>query len=288
MMPQDYLKGIKPVTYPGQGGSSYQSPIFTATPSVKSPIQPVDQNKPLYTKSDYDTALASHPLIAPLIATGNSVESLNYALSSGDLSGISDYTGKPFSIQDQQDALAKATEDNRLYYEAQKAKETADTESVLKQKQLDYQNYLATSATNFQTDKTALDQTAANQGVLFSGGRAQKEQALQSKYAQDQAYKQQTMGASIGDVARDYQYKYGNQNAGGLSQYYNLGGNTYNPNVATGGVGSSGLSNIYNPSQYNFQGTTINEAKAEAQKRAAGYLWNKGNKLVSGGYKNQY
>jgi len=73
-----------------------------------------------------------------------------------------------------------------------------------------------------------------------------------------------------------------------LKDYYKLGGNTYNANVAQGGVGSSGLSKAYNPSNYNFQGTVNTEKSAAANQRAAGYLWNQGNKLLATGNQNKY
>ena len=240
-------------------------------------------------KQQYDTAAGNHPVISKSLAAGNTIDDLNYAMTTGDISRIVDaYTGKPFSIEDQQTALAQGQKDVEGYYASLKDLETKNAEDALKQKQLDYQNFLATSQTGFESDKAKLDQTAADQGVLFSGGRAQKERSLEGSYAQDQAYKQASVGNDISGIARDYQYKYGGNAAQGLSNYYNLGGNTYNANVARGGVGSSGLSSIYKPSIYPYQGTTTNTALAEAQKRAAGYLWNKGNKLVSGGISNKY
>ena len=242
-----------------------------------------------YTKAQYDAAAAAHPIISASLKAGNSIDALNYASMTGDISQIVDaYTGKPFSIEDQQKALAQGTKDLEGYYASLKDYETKTAEDALKQKQLDYQQNLADQQVKFEADKATLDQNAANQGVLFSGGRIQKEKALQSGYERNQAYNQASTGNSISNIARDYQYKYGNENAGNLSQYYNLGGNTYNANVARGGVGSSGLSSVYNTGASNYQGTTINTAKAEANKRAAGYLWNKGNKLVAGGISNKY
>jgi hypothetical protein len=142
-------------------------------------------------------------------------------------------------------------------------------------------------AAKFQEEKTTADQAAANQGVLFSGGRVQKLQNLGETYSTEGAYQKASAANAIGNTARDYQYKYGNEAANNLSQYYKLGGNVYNPTVATGGATPTGLSSVYQPSESTFQGTRINEAKTEAQKRAAGLLWNKTNKLV-GGYKNLF
>ena len=235
----------------------------------------------------YREAAGKNPVIANLTKGGSSLEQIVNGLSTGDLSGLTDANGMPFSAEDQHAALAQADADTKLYYDALKQKETADTEAALAAKTADYQDYLLKSGQNFQEDKTQLDQTAANQGVLFSGGRVQKEKNLERTYAQDNATKFRNTSADIGALGSDYQYKYGNDSANSLSKYYNLGGNTYNANVATGGVTSNGLSSIYNPSQYNYQGTQNVARKAAAATRAAGLLWNKGNKLVASGYNNQ-
>ena len=92
----------------------------------------------------------------------------------------------------------------------------------------------------------------------------------------------------MGNTARDYQYQYGNDAANDLSQYYKLGSNTFNANKATGGVSSGGLSSIYNPNDFNFQGTQTASRLANANQRATAKLWNKGNKLLASGYNNQY
>jgi len=231
---------------------------------------------------------ANNPKVKELMQGGSTYEEILAGIQSGDISGLRDANGQPFSAEDQQTALDQAMNDTKDFYAAQKEKDTADTESTLAQKQADYQNYLATSKISFEGDKSTLDQNAVNQGVLFSGGRVQKEQSLSNAYNQNLSYKQGTAGRSIGDTARDYQYKYGRNAANSLSNYYSLGGNTYNPNVATGGVGSSSLSSIYNPSQYNFGAGTVEGEKLKlAKENASRRLWNKGNKLVASGYNNQ-
>lgn len=240
------------------------------------------------TDAEYDAGLANNAINKARIAKGNTAEMLAYAATTGDLSQLINEYGQPFTLADQQEALKRAEEDNKLYYDALKMKETTDAETALAQKQADYQDFLMTSGQKFQEDKTTLDQNAADSGILFSGGRKQKEQKLQSSYQQDQAYQQGNLGRDISGIAQDYQYKYGNDAANNLSKYYSLGGNTYNPNVATGGVGSTGLSSIYNPSSYTYQGTQNVARKTAANQRAAGYLANKGNKLLSTGYKNQF
>ncbi len=195
--------------------------------------------------------------------------------------------GQPFSAADQIAAVDTATAAISPYYQAEQTKDTLDTDAALGAKQDAYGKYLGDQATQFQNDKTTQDQNAANNGVLFSGARYQKLKQLGNTYATNNAYQKNAYGNEIADTARNFGYKYGDTAANGLSGYYNLGGNTYNPNVATGGVGSAGLSNIYNANK-GFQGTEVNAAKTAAQQRAAALLANKGNKLVGTGYTNQF
>jgi ribosomal protein L9 len=229
-----------------------------------------------------------NPITKSFVDQGTTIDQLLNAVTTGDFTNVKNAYGEPFTLAEQQKAMAQAENDNKAFFEQQQQKETQDAEAAMKQKQLDYQNYLETQATNFASDKTQLDQNAANQGVLFSGGRAQKERSLQTSYEKDQAYKQASVGADIGSNARDFAYKYGSPAAGGLSSYYNLGSNNYNANVATGGATPGGLSSVYNAGGSNFSGTRIAEKKTAANKGAAGLLWNKGNKLLSTGYTNQY
>ena len=242
----------------------------------------------VYTQAQYEDYINKDPVLSAYFKSGNTVADLEYASSTGDLSGMKNIYGQPFSKEEQKKALEEADKANAAYYDSLKSKETADIESALAQKQADYQDYLIKSGREFQTDKTKLDQTAADQGVLFSGMRKQKEQSLQNTYEQDQTSTLGTYGRDIGNTARDYQYAYGNQAARGLNQYFKAGGNTYNPNVATGGVGSSGLSNVYKTGAYDYAGTRVGERAATANKGAASRLWNKGNKLLATGSSNQY
>lgn len=236
--------------------------------------------------AEYSAALSSDPRTQKYINAGNTADMIKYAMETGDISSLVNEYGQPFSSKDQQEALKKAEKDVQAFYAAQKEKETADAQASLAQKQADYQNYLLTSSQNFQDNKTTLDQNAANQGVLFSGGRVQKEQQLQNKYEQDQAYKLGNYTRDIRSLASDYQYKYGNDAANKLSKYYKLGGNTYNANVATGGVGSSSISSVYRPNKFNYTGTREAEKGVDINQRATRYLTNRANKLMSSGYSN--
>jgi hypothetical protein len=238
-------------------------------------------------QAEIDAKTNSHPDLAETVKKyGTWEDALN--ASGGDVTKMTDMYGTPFSQTDQTQAMSDASAALDPYYQAETQKDTQDAEASMAKSQADYQNYLQTSGQNFQADKTKQDQNAADQGVLFSGGRIQKQQNLQNAYSTDNASKLADLTASVGNAARDYQYKYGNNNANNLSKYYSAGKNTYNAGVATGGVGNSGMSSIYNTGSSNFQGTNINAAKAAKEQRAAGLLWNKGNKLVSSGLNNQY
>jgi len=238
--------------------------------------------------AQYRDAISKNPAVSSLTKDGSSLDEIISALQSGNLSGITDAQGMPFSVKDQQKALQSAEEDNALYYEALQEKETAETESSLAQKQSDFQNYLLNSGQQFQEDKTEMDQSAADNGVLFSGGRVQKERNLERAYSQDQDYKRGNFERNIGSTAQDFQYKYGNKATEGLKDHFKAGSNSYNAGVATGGVSSNRLSNIYKPKDFNFQGTMNTERSANSNTRAAGKLWNKGNKLLATGYNNKY
>lgn len=262
-----------------------QAPQKPQTPQT--PQAPQGQRPP--TQEEIAAEVSAHPTMAPLVQKYGTPEAA-WAASGGDISQFQDQYGQPFSQEDQTKALSDSEAALDPYYKAEREKDTADTEALFAKDKSDFQSYLDTSGDNFQSDKAKLDQTAADQGVLFSGGRVQKQQNLQKSYLNDQNDKLNTLTSNVGNAARDYQYKYGNTNANApaLSQYYQAPTNNYNASVARGGVTPGGLSSVYNTGAYNFQGTEINKAKSEAQKRAAGLLFNKGNKLVAGGYKNQY
>ncbi len=240
-----------------------------------------------YTDQQYNDAIASNPIIQEYIKKGNTVEDIAYATETGDISKLVNQFGQPFSLQEQQDALVQAEKDQSAFYKAQQEKDTADTQAALAEKQRLFQESLITSGEKFAEDKAILDQNAAAQGVLFSGSRAQKEQNLKTAYEREEASKRASLASGVGDIARSFQYTYGNDAAGGLSDLYKAGSNIYNPKVATGGVTSGGLSSIYSPGQYSFQGTKLAEKKSEAAKRAAGLLANRGNKLLATSYSNQ-
>lgn len=238
------------------------------------------------TQAHVDAAITSLNQGASSV-TGIPAEQIHQATVTGNYGNLPNTKEQPFSSSDEADALAQGTAAVAPYYQAEQTKDTQDTEAALKLKQDSYQKYLHDQALQFQADKTNEDQTAANNGVLFSGGRAQKLQQLGSTYQANTDDKRNAAASDIGSTARSFGYKYGDTAANGLSSYYQLGNNSYNPNAVRGGATSTGLSGIYNANQ-GFQGTEVNAAKVAAQQRAAGLLTNKANKLVTSGYTNQF
>jgi len=172
-------------------------------------------------------------------------------------------------------------------YQQELAYEKAGLASALEQGQADYGQYQEDQASKFEADKTALDQNAADQGVLFSGGRVQKEKKLGSSYANADKYKRDTYGREVGDNLRKFEYKYGGGSMNGLSDLYKTKSNIYNPNVATSGVSNSSLSSVYTQPNGGYYGTNNTKIKSEAAQRAYGQLGNVSNKNNPYGYLNK-
>lgn len=290
-----------------------QKGVFTAAPSTpyisKNPTKTVatpdvygDYGKNISTNVPYILPNLSHPLVQnkitndPKLASilqkaallgDNSLDSVlnSYSTTPGELN-----YGKPVTNSELDAEYQRQLTGIDPYYAAERSKETADLADTLGFKQREYQRYLQDSAAQFAIDKDTQDKTAADNGVLFSSGRLQKLNNLANQYSSDAAAKKDAYGTNVSQLARDYQYKYGNSaaNNSALSSFYNAGGNTYNPNVAHGQVGSTGLSSIYNPNALNLEGTNVNQQQAIAKQRAASVLGNKSNKLLLNSYLTQY
>jgi len=233
-------------------------------------------------------AVAANPALSHLTAQ-NSPDAIVNAYISGNWGGVVDVTGQPFSLADQEEAVRKANEALAPGFNEQQAYDTSVAERKLADTRRGVDEYLTDAEDKFIADKQNLDQDAANKGVLFSGGRVQKEKNLKAQYERDQAAKLATAGSTIGSTANDLAYKYGTPAANNpkLSQYYNLPSRTYNANVSRNGVSSNPLLGVYNNSG-NYQGTETVKNKAAVQTRAASLLANKANKIVPYGYKNQF
>jgi peptidoglycan hydrolase-like protein with peptidoglycan-binding domain len=253
-----------------------------------------DFNDPNYipkTKEELDAYIkaqnaevVNHPVFA-----GNSQEMIDYASSTGDFSQLLNSEGKPFSQADQESAYAEANKALRPGFQAENNYDVANVEKTLGDTGLEYNRFLDTEAKNFQEDKKALDQNAADKGVLFSGGRVEKEKKLASDYASNLDYTKNKVASDLGGVARNFAYQYGDKavNNPSISSYFNLGGNVYNPKLARNNVGASPLANMVKNTSYGFQGTKNVSNMANTNIRAANLLKNKGNKLLSTGYLNQ-
>lgn len=300
----DYLKSVgKPSDYSNRTkmASSMGIQNYTGTSEQNKQMLNMLQNDKINTPTTVSTAPVIKPPTAEeikaeesthpaIIANPQKYADFTSALSASgsDITKMTDQYGQPFSQADQTEAMNKATALDSAYNTAETTKDTGDTERILQDKTQAYNDYLTKSGSDFQTEKTNQDQEAANKGVLFSGGRAQKLQNLQNTYQNESNSKLAGLTSDISKTASDYQYAYGNDNANKLSKYYTAGANSYNPNVATGGVSNYGLSTVYNPGANKFTGTVLGTRNAQTKKTAAGLLWNKGNKLMATGSSNQY
>ncbi len=226
-------------------------------------------------------ALATNPDVKSYAGANDPTSILN-AYMTGDWSGVTSLTGKPFTDEQQKAAVTAADAALAPAYKAQVANDRATAEEQLQKTQNNFQDSQKADATAFGTDKAAQDKTAADQGVLFSGARAQKLNDLRNTYADREAMARRDAAAAIGSEARGYQYQYGNDAAQSLSDRYNLAGPS-NFNATTGGVSRGTLSSAYAPTTYNFQGTAPVAQNAAVQTRAASLLANNANKLTTSG-----
>lgn len=253
----------------------------TETGQINPHFKPTTQEE---LDSYYRASALAHPVFQ-----GNSADDLAYAADTGDFSRLYDTNGQPFTAEQQAAALSDAKSALAPGFDAAKQKETQDVEGDIEAKRLSYDNQNRIDQNNFEKDKQTLDQNAADNGVLFSGARYEKEKKLSGLYNANQEYNNATTGNGIAKLARGYQSKYGNDAANSpiLSQYYQVGGNNYNANVTRGGTTPRTLSSVYDPNSSNFQGTEVVKNNANANIRAANLLKNKGNKLLTTGYNNQ-
>lgn len=214
---------------------------------------------------------------------GQDASAILNAYQTGDWSGVVSLSGKPFTDDQQKAAVASADAALAPAYREQAANDRAAATQTLQQEQSGFKDFQRGDQKTFGTDKTTLDQNAADQGVLFSGSRAQKLSDLRTTYADRESAQRAATAGNISSTARGYQYQYGNDAANGLSALYALPGAT-NFNATTGrATPASSISSTYNPSAYNFQGRAPVAQSAAVQTRAAGLLANNANKLSLSG-----
>lgn len=222
---------------------------------------------------------------AKAYAGANDPTAILNAYVTGDWSGVSSLSGKPFTDEQQAAAVTQAETALAPAYKAQLENDRATTEDTLRGNQEGLADSESADAQQFGKDKNALDQNAADQGVLFSGSRIQKQNDLRTAYQDRDAQARRGAAEHAATTARGYQYNYGNEEAGKLSSMYNLpDAPTYDAGVAGGKVTPGRtLSAAYDPSKYNFQGTKPVAQGAAVQTRAANLLANRANKLTLSG-----
>jgi len=118
------------------GVSNSSGPGFWGPQSISAASGRRGQESQESVDAMYKSAASKNPNINSLTQGGSNFDDIFSALQNGDLSRITDSQGMPFSPKDQQKALEQGAEDNRLYYDALRQKDTADTESALAQNKL--------------------------------------------------------------------------------------------------------------------------------------------------------
>lgn len=223
-------------------------------------------------------------------AGNNSPDSILNAYMTGNWSGVTDLSGKPFTRKQQEEAVRQSEKALAPAFKAMASFDQANVEDTLRGGQQAFEDFQKGERVAFGQDKNALDDSAVNQGVLFSGARVQKLNDLRNTYQDREAAASRDVADQLASAARSYQYEYGNDAAGKLSNYYRMpGSSTFNANVAGGNVTQNrSMSNIYDPSKYKFQGTKPVAHKAAVQGRAASLLSNRANKLSLSGYGNRF
>jgi len=234
-------------------------------------------------------ALAKNPDVIRYGGT-NSPDAILNAYMTNDWSGVTTITGTPFSRKQQEEAVTAAERALNPAYRAQEAYDTSVVTDTLDAERAGVEQFRESEEQNFGIEKDNQDQAAADQGVLFSGSRFQKLNDLRNTY---QDREEQNLAGAEGRVrttARNFQYKYGDPAARNLKSFYQMPGQSnFNANVAGGKVTpSSGISSVYNPKEFKFQGTAPVSQKAAVQTRAASLLGNRANKLTASGYKTQF
>lgn len=218
-------------------------------------------------------------------ASANDPNAILNAYMTGDWSGVVSLTGKPFTDQQQQAAVEQSKTALAPAYEAAKAYDTSNATDTITGEANALASTEAADAKQFGLDKNALDQNAADNGVLFSGSRVQKQNNLATSYAARDTAARLASADRVRGTLKDYQYGYGNGAVAPLvSAYTPPGAPTYNAGVAGGKVTPSRtLSAVYDPTQFNFQGTKPVAQTTAIQTRAATLLANKANKLSLSG-----
>jgi CheY-like chemotaxis protein len=231
------------------------------------------------------TAVAANRDVARY-AGASGADAIVNAYMTGDWSGVTDYTGKPFSDAQQQAAVREAERVLGPAFKAAESYDRAVVDDTLRQEGEAFQDFRRDEARDFRDAKQSLDQSAADQGVLFSGARLQKQNDLREIYSQREATQRRNVADRIASTARGYQYEHGNDAADRLSARYRLPvASRFDAGVAGGKVTPGRtLASAYDTGAYKFQGTKPVAQQAAVQTRAAGQLAARANKLSLSGY----
>lgn len=223
-------------------------------------------------------------------AGANGADAVLNAYMTGNWSGVVDLTGKPFTREQQQKAVSEAEKVLAPAYKEGESYDRSVTEDTLRAEQEGFKEFQKTEERDFGDMKDSQDQASADQGILFTGSRAEKLNDLRNTFEDRQRIARQQSTERTRQTMRNYQYDYGGDAAKGLRDMYKLpGASGYDANVAGGMVRRSPtLSAVYDPKEFDFQGRKPVAQKAAVQTRAASQLANTANKLTLGGYANKF
>lgn len=227
-------------------------------------------------------SIASNPDIKAATGTTDPAAILQ-AYASGDWSGIVGLSGKPFTDEQQQAAVSEAEKVLGPAYQEGAALDKSQAADTVAGAEKGFLQSQTNDRRQFGKDKETLDENAADQGVLFAGSRLQKQNDLRTTYQDRETAARDSAVNSARTALRGYQYNYGDDAAKSLSDAYKLPG-TSTFSTATGGVTpGKTLTSLYDPGEFNFQGTKPVAQQAAVQTRAATQLANKANKLTLSG-----
>lgn len=155
----------------------------------------------------------------------------------------------PYALTAAERADIERTSRNTIqpFYDEQQRYKLADLNSYLGFQQGQFDDYLNSAQDKFKQDRLALDQGAAETGMLFSGSRNKDRNTLQTANNRDIEARRRTVEYNMNNRARQAEYDIGSTafnrnntntnlstasaNAGGLAPTFNWGSSrTYNNN----------------------------------------------------------
>lgn len=184
------------------------------------------------------------------------------------------YLGREIS-QDEWDKIYNSYYENLApEYKEYQDYDKSSLENQLGLQQRNFDRYTEGSANNFLQDKNENDVSSAQRGVLFSSSRQNDLNNLQNSYKSDLQAKQDSYETNMKNQLMDYQRTWGTGQMSPLSNYFKMGGQSYDAFTPGGKTQQTGLSSFYNPSSLKLSGTRNQERTTTSAIKAANYFKN--------------